>query len=119
MATGAVTGTATPAHAAAPTASVDPMRTGWDDQEPALTQSAVASSDFGQLFSTTVDGQVYAQPIVVGRKVIAATENNQVYGMDANTWAIAWRTCLCPAWSASSSGCVDLAPNCGVTSHPV
>src|SRR6478752_5791290 len=40
----------------------DSLRTGWDNNEPALSPSAVASSNFGQLFSATVDGQVYAQP---------------------------------------------------------
>ena len=56
---------ADPAQADVTTVSVDTLRTGWDQNEPALGPSAVSAADFGQLFATQLDGQVYAQPIVV------------------------------------------------------
>src|SRR4051794_38410114 len=37
----------------------DTLRTGWDQNQPTLSPSAVASSNFGKLFSAAVDGQVY------------------------------------------------------------
>ncbi|WP_346960739.1 choice-of-anchor D domain-containing protein [uncultured Arthrobacter sp.] len=97
----------------------DVFRTGWDNNETALTPSSVASSNFGKLFSTAVDGQVYAQPLVVGGTVIAATENNNVYGLNGSTGAVNWQRNLGPAWPASTLSCGDLTPNIGITSTPV
>ena len=97
----------------------DNLRTGWDPNEAALSPANVSASDFGQLFSTPVDGQVYAQPVVVGNTLVTATENNKVYGMNKVTGAINWTRDLGPAWPASAIGCGDLVPNIGVTSTPV
>jgi hypothetical protein len=97
----------------------DTLRTGWDSTESTLSPSSVSSSNFGKLFSTAVDGQVYAQPLVVGGTVIAATENNAVYGLDSVTGDTKWQRSLGPAWPASTVSCGDLAPNIGITSTPV
>ncbi|SKB90962.1 LGFP repeat-containing protein [Arthrobacter sp. 49Tsu3.1M3] len=97
----------------------DSLRTGWDQDEAGLSPSAVASSNFGKLFSAKVDGQVYAQPLVVGTTVIAATENNAVYGLDSATGAAKWTRKLGPSWPASTVRCSDLTPNIGITSTPV
>jgi len=119
------TGGALPSLAAAPTRadestiSVDNLRTGWDQNEPGLAPSQVSSSDFGQQFSTAVDGQVYAQPLVVGKTVVAATENAKVYGLDSASGKINWTKNLGAPWPASAIGCGDLVPNFGVTSTPV
>ncbi len=105
------------------TISVNNLRDGWDRNEPGLSPAQVSSPGFGRRFSTAVDGQVYAQPIVAGPTVIVATENNKVYGIDSTTGAIKWGgssgKSLGPAWPASSIGCGDLTPNIGVTSTPV
>ncbi|MBT1001677.1 choice-of-anchor D domain-containing protein [Paenarthrobacter sp. DKR-5] len=96
----------------------DTLRTGWDSGS-ALTPSSVASSTFGKLFSATVNGQVYAQPLVIGTTVVTATENNAVYGLDSTTGAAIWSRSLGPSWPASTVSCGDLTPNIGVTSTPV
>ncbi|WP_416977681.1 PQQ-binding-like beta-propeller repeat protein [Streptomyces sp. T028] len=101
------------------TVSTDTYRTGWDSDEPGLAPDQVSSSDFGQRFSTAVDGQVYAQPLVVGKTVVVATENNKVYGLDSATGAVVWTRSLGAAWPASAIGCSDLVPNIGVTATPV
>ena len=108
-----------PAAADDTTISYDTLRTGWDPNEAGLGPAAVSASDFGQLFSTAVDGQVYGQPLVVGGTVIATTENNNVYGMNAATGAITWSRNVGPFWPASTLGCGDLVPNIGITSSPV
>ncbi|MEU6576678.1 choice-of-anchor D domain-containing protein [Streptomyces sp. NPDC046805] len=101
------------------TVSQDNNRTGWDSNEPGLAPDQVSSSDFGQQFSTTVDGQVYAQPLVVGKTVVVATENNRVYGLNSAGGAVNWTRNLGAPWPASAIGCGDLTPNIGVTSTPV
>ncbi|MEY9939216.1 choice-of-anchor D domain-containing protein [Streptacidiphilus sp. MAP5-3] len=101
------------------TVSQDTLRTGWDQSEPGLTPAQVSSSRFGRQFSTAVDGQVYAQPLVIGSTLIAATENDKVYGIDAATGAVRWTRTLGAPWPASAIGCGDLTPNLGVTSTPV
>ncbi|MFL6117818.1 MAG: cell wall-binding repeat-containing protein [Catenulispora sp.] len=107
------------AHAAATTISVDNLRTGWDSAEPGLGPAKLASSSFGRTFTASVDGQVYAQPIMAGDVLVAVTENNSVYGLDPATGAKAWQTNLGPAWPASAISCGDLTPNIGITSSPV
>jgi outer membrane protein assembly factor BamB len=107
------------AHADEATVSVDTLRTGWDAAEPDLSPSAVTASDFGKLFTAHLDGQIYAQPVVAHGIVVAATENNNVYGLNAVNGSRLWTRNVGPAWPASTVGCGDLVPNVGVTSTPV
>ena len=99
------------------TASDNDLRDGWDPNEPALTPAAVNGPDFGQVFRTSVDGQVYAQPLVIGSTVIVATEEDWVYGLNAATGAVEWATQLGTPYPITN--CHDLTPDIGVTSTPV
>jgi hypothetical protein len=68
-------------------------RTGSNNAESILTPNNVNSTQFGKLFSFTVDGQIYAQPLFVpelsfpgmGRHnvVYAVTEMDSVFALDA------------------------------------
>ncbi|WP_370085300.1 beta strand repeat-containing protein [Streptacidiphilus sp. MAP12-16] len=114
------------AHADVTTISQDTYRTGWDPNEPGLTPAQVTSSDFGQQFSTALDGQVYASPVVTGNTVVVGTETNHVYGLDPATGAIKWTDTYGAPWPASGVtkpgatwSCGDLAPYIGITSTPV
>ncbi|HEY2587649.1 MAG TPA: hypothetical protein VGI81_18020, partial [Tepidisphaeraceae bacterium] len=71
----------------------DTSRTGANLNETTLTPQNVNASSFGKLFDYTVDGQVYAQPLVVRNLnidgqvhnvLIVATENDSVYAFDSN-----------------------------------
>ncbi len=71
----------------------DKFRSGVNLQEFALTASTVKASTFGKLFSRSVDGQIYAQPLYVANLTIAgarhnvvfvATEHSSVYAFDAD-----------------------------------
>src|SRR5215470_11631713 len=122
--TGAAPGAATViARADDSTASQNVMRNGWDPNETAMGPSVVPS--FTQLFATTVSGQVYAQPLVIGSTVFVATENDWIYGLDAATGAVKWSTQLGKPWVITKSSvpklakCGDLVPNIGVTGTPV
>jgi hypothetical protein len=108
-----------PATADETTVSQNTYRTGWDQTETALSPADVASADFGQQFSAALDGQVYAQPLLADGTLIAATEKDNVYGLDPATGAVKWSYSLGPAWLASNIGCADLTPNLGITSTPV
>ncbi|MGW3174371.1 outer membrane protein assembly factor BamB family protein [Streptomyces sp. NPDC001153] len=114
-------GLASQAQAIDSTISVNNSRTGWDANEPNLSPAQVSSSSFGQRWSTAVSGAVEGQPLVTGRHVIVATENNYVYGIDAVTGQKNWTRQLGPTWptSAVQAGCTAPAPHTGITSTPV
>jgi hypothetical protein len=42
----------------------DDLRMGWYPDEGAITPQLVSGGTFGQLWSASVDGQVYAQPLL-------------------------------------------------------
>jgi hypothetical protein len=103
-----------------PTNSGDNLRDGWYPEQGSLTPQLVSGGTFGQLWSSEVEGAVYAQPLLVNGEVLIATENNKVYALNPNTGAKKWTTSLTgTAWKAADIGCNDLAPNVGVTSTPV
>jgi hypothetical protein len=105
------------------TASQNNLRTGWDPSEPHLAPvndgGPVGGPGFGQLFETHLDGQVIAQPIVVGDTLIAATETNHVYGLNAVTGAVEWSDSLGKPEPWSATGCYNVYPYVGITSAPV
>ncbi len=82
----------------------DLARTGANTSETILTPANVVTNSFGKLFTDSVDGQVYAQPLYVENLNIAGgthnvvfvcTENNTVYAFDADTGGITyWQTNL-------------------------
>jgi hypothetical protein len=75
-------------------------RTGNNTLEKNLTPANVNTAGFGKLFSASVDGQVYAQPLWVQNVqipgqgahnvVYIATEMDSVFAFDANTGVTLW-----------------------------
>jgi hypothetical protein len=70
-------------------------------------------------FDTSVSGQVYGQPLVVGNTVIVATENDMVYGINKTTGAVSWQHSVGTAEPSTVIGCGDINPSYGVSSTPV
>lgn len=105
-----------------PMANMDASRTGWNPSETVLTPASVSGSQFGNIGNYTVDGALYAQPLVVpvsGRNVlITCTMNNSCYGFDADSIGTQiWKTplgatprscgaSLCGQFYSSLVGCV-------------
>jgi glucose dehydrogenase len=99
------------------TVSQNDLRDGWDPNEPTLTPAAVQGGQFGQIFKTAVNGQVYGQPLVIGNTLVVATEKDWVYGLNATTGAVLWKTSLGTPYHITT--CSNLTPNIGVTSTGV
>ena len=120
----------------------DNFRTGANTNETILAPSNVNTNTFGRLFTQTVDGFTYAQPLYVANVVITnntihngthnvvfvATENDTVYAFDADSNAGANSTAL---WQRSLLGSgesvltntdvntTDIVPTIGITGTPV
>jgi outer membrane protein assembly factor BamB len=115
----------------------DNDRTGANLRESILTLDNVNPHRFGKIFDLQVDGQVYAQPLVVsdieikGKRrnlVVIATEHNTLYAFDRDNGTEIWhknygRSARTPntyfpiGWYDAPYH--DLTPEIGITSTPV
>jgi hypothetical protein len=117
-----------------PTWRNDNARTGINSWERALAPSKVSPSTFGKLFSCSIDGYAYAQPLYVpnlaisgkGTRnvVLVATEKDSVFAFDADTntspCVPLWQTSLVPhGLQAISNANSDITPFVGITGTPV
>src|SRR5256885_14048065 len=84
------------------------LRTGWYPDQSSLSPQVVTGGAFGQLFNTSVNGQVYAQPLVSNGTVFVATESDWIYGLDPETGAQHWARNVGTAWDPSDLSCSDL-----------
>lgn len=124
----------------------DPASIGANLTETMLTPANVNVADFGKLYSTAVDGQVYAQPLylpgvnVTGGSqtgthdvVFVATEHDSLYAIDARTGAVLWQDSFLVPEAALTAfghtvtvstvpfadiGSGDLQPEIGITGTP-
>ena len=91
------------------------LRTGIDASGSSFSpvKLAWASPDF--------DGQIYGQPLVAAGRVYAATENDTVYALAADTGGVLWSTHVGTAFDPSTVPglCGDISPTVGITSTPV
>ena len=95
----------------------DNARTGQNLRESVLTPANVNATNFGKLFTFTVDGEVYGQPLYVSsvdisgqgthNVVYVATEHDSVYAFDADGKAKS------PLWHVSF-----IDPSAGITAVP-
>jgi len=118
----------------------DTLRTGQNIHETTLTTSLVQESTFGKLFTQPVDGQIYAEPLVLANLkipgkgvhtvVYVATENDSVFAFDGNSntgsnanplWQVSF---INPAKGITTVPSSDLGtdaiyPQIGITGTPV
>ncbi|HMD54737.1 MAG TPA: LEPR-XLL domain-containing protein, partial [Phycisphaerae bacterium] len=112
----------------------DSSDTGQNLSETVLTPSDVNSSDFAKLNTTTLDGNVYAEPLYVQNVninlsasatngsssndgvhsvIFAATQNDSLYAIDANTGTILWHDSF-----LNTTDPTNLTATTGVTAVP-
>ena len=98
-----------------------------------MDPAIVGSAQFGQLFRTSLPGkyqgipeQVFSQPLLYTTNadgvqyIYLATEQNNVYKLNAKTGAIvAQRNLHIPFLTADLNGCVDINPHVGITATGV
>ena len=65
-----------------------------------------------------LDGAVYGQPLLAGNRVIAATENDTIYALNASTGQVSWRTHIGTPVPLAELPCGDIDP-LGITGTPV
>jgi outer membrane protein assembly factor BamB len=94
-----------------PTYHANLARTAIDRTSPALRGPR-------RIWSTPLDGQVYAEPLAVGNRVYAATENNTVYALNAANGKVAWKRHLGTPVDASTLPCGNIMPVTGITGTP-
>jgi hypothetical protein len=120
----------------------DTARDGINTREYGLTPATVTTATFGKLFSCTVDGAVYGQPLWVKgltigggvhNVIFVATQNDSAYAFDAdaNPCVTYWHVNLLDTLHGGTTGetpvtwndvgyCYgDVYPQVGVTSTPV
>jgi len=124
----------------------DLARDGANTHEYALTSANVGTSTFGKLFSCTVDGAVYAQPLwmanltvngAMHNVVFVATEHDSLFAFDADATSCVqlWQVSLIGTNHGGTAGEVtvpdgtsgylvgsglgDITPEVGVTGTPV
>jgi uncharacterized protein (TIGR03437 family) len=115
------------------TANGGPNRTNAFPTETKLNPDALISQNFGKLFSRSVDGQVYAQPLVIQQVglsngqvrdlLLVATMHNSIYAFDARdpqASAPIWQVNLGLSFPAGSwPDFLDIFPEVGILSTPV
>ena len=69
--------------------------------------------------SPVLDGQLFGEPLVADGRIVAATENDTVYVLAANTGKVLWSTHLATAVPSSDLPCGDISPEVGITGTPV
>jgi hypothetical protein len=109
----------------------DNTRSGWNQKEQILNVNNVASGHFGIVATTTVDADIYTQPLIANGIVIGGathdvvyvgTSNDTVYAIDAYTGTVLISRHLgaaVPIADVPGSGCGVSGPTIGILGTPV
>ncbi|HET8844706.1 MAG TPA: PQQ-binding-like beta-propeller repeat protein [Ktedonobacteraceae bacterium] len=97
--------------------------TGWatyhgNNARTGFVANAPNPTSLKSLWKHALDGTVYAEPLVVDGHVIAVTENDTLYALDASTGQIQWHTNVGRPVPLSDLPCGNIDP-LGITGTPV
>jgi outer membrane protein assembly factor BamB len=95
-----------------PTYHHDNARTGYLSNEPDPNQLKAA-------WTKKLDNAVYAEPLVIGNRVIVATVGDSIYSLDARTGQVQWRTNVGHPVPLSSINCRGTVDPLGIIGTPV
>jgi hypothetical protein len=107
-----------------------------------LTPANLTVANFSKMYSTPVDGQIYAQPLYVPNVTVAsgpnagphslaivATQHDSLYAVDVNSGVVVWQTSFLTtglpgattitSMPAGDTGSTDTAPEIGICGTPV
>src|SRR5512146_2788588 len=125
---GGSTGSGSPATGGAASASSVGTASGTGADWPEFNQNAArtgiaagvpAPGKLVTAWTASLDGAVYGQPLVIGSRVIAATENDSIYALSRTTGQVVWQTHVgTPVQQPPPHGCGNIYP-LGITGTPV
>ena len=117
----------------------DAVSSGLNPNETVLTPANVVSGSFGKQFTTSVNGQAYAEPLYMSgvnitagahqgthNVVYVATENDSLYAIDAGSGQVLWQDSFLIPQSGQTISIVtstddssgDISPEIGITGTP-
>ncbi len=101
-----------------PLSAADWPTYGHDARRSGAAPGVPAPSGLHVAWRRHLDGAVYAQPLVIGGLVVAATEGGSIYALDAQSGTVVWRTHIAPPVPRADLPCGDIDP-LGITGTPV
>jgi outer membrane protein assembly factor BamB len=90
---------------------------GGSGSRASVAPGARRSPGLQRRFSRSVDGEVYAQPLIAGGRIYVATENNSVYAFTTGG-KLVWKHNLGAPVPGSDLPCGNISPS-GITGTPV
>jgi outer membrane protein assembly factor BamB len=107
-----------PTPTVASTVSTDWTTYHRDNQRTGYLASTPDPHSLTKLWGKQLDGAVYAEPLVVGNRVIVATEGDSLYALDPVTGSVQWHTNVGVPVPQSTLPCGNIDP-LGITGTPV
>src|SRR5215472_2899795 len=100
-----------------------PSSTDWttyhrNNSRNGLVENAPDPHQLTRAWSIHLDGAVYGEPLVVGGRLIVATEGDSLYALDVHTGKVQWHTNVGSPVPLSTLPCGNIDP-LGITGTPV
>jgi outer membrane protein assembly factor BamB len=103
---------------ASPVSSTDWTTYHRNNARTGLVENAPDPHQLTRAWGVQLDGAVYAEPLVVGGRVIVATEGDSLYALDVRTGKVQWHTNVGSPVPLSTLPCGNIDP-LGITGTPV